>query len=171
MRHVFAVFLIGSLCCGCGDDTPEPEDAPRDARAADAAHAADGGPPAELVMLLEEAITAYDGQVRAVCPCLVAAGAYPSEEECLAPYLSGPTWAECGATILAEHDSAEARAGVDCYREEWAMRAACLTDAACEPAAIEACNADIGQMACAGSNGDLLQMVLERCPDLGLLSR
>lgn len=119
--------------------------------------------------LTQRAIAAYDRQMNATCTCLVAEGMYESQEACLMLLGSGSTWADCGSQFLEEHDSSETREQMDCFVARSEKQASCVADAACKSQAVAQC-AEV-PAACAESQPGIVLELLQRCPDLGLLSR
>ncbi len=171
------------LCCAaCGDDaegdtegsSPGEDQAPSDPAdagggAADMESASSDGQANSLAASTARAVEVYDRSAEAVCTCLTQNGAHESEEDCLALMGSGETWQSCGTEVLEELDSPELRTTIACVIDRMEEQAACYERSMCEPEAMSACGGV--PIECLMTDLDILLMLLERCPDLGLLSR
>jgi hypothetical protein len=126
---------------------------------------------AQIAALVEEWGVEYDRLFAAYCECLLASDAFPTAQECLDAYGFGDSWAECSAAALSQTDAGQVFSEQDarCVIEEAAARADCMQAAGCEPEATGAC-VDISHD-CPMLSNDLVSLVLELCPDTGLLSR
>src|ERR1700712_4451725 len=128
------------------------------------ANQADASAATEIEDLTQRAIAAYDRQIKASCSCLVSAGTYPSEQACMMLLGSGPSWAGCGAKLLAEHDGPESRGQINCFIESSERQAECGNTAACDTRLAAMCSEV--PAACANSEPSLVPQLLQRCPDL-----
>jgi hypothetical protein len=120
----------------------------------------------ELREQAERAVSAFDRQIKATCECFVATGRVESEAVCIEMYASDPEWVPCAAEVLAENDSAETREQVACFGASTEKQADCVENAACDNDKLAACTTVPAQCA-----DEILPVLLERCPKLGLLSR
>jgi hypothetical protein len=168
------VVALGLVFAGCGDDKcgAGPGDNGAAAGASDDDGAADASE-SESVALLREWITAYDREIAAQCPCLVALDAFASLDECMAANGSGPTWLECVSSVVDEADAAVALADARCMVDAKVARATCIEAAGCDGAAQNDCyeQSMSANASCPPVDSALLLLVLQRCPDTGLLSR
>jgi hypothetical protein len=175
------VVTLVLVFAGCGADAEcgaLPGDGVAAASARDSAApgddgaAVDAGEPAS-VALLREWITAYDREIAALCPCLVALNAFASLDECMAANGSGPTWLECVSSVVDEADASVALADVRCMVDVKVARASCVEAAGCDDAAREVCyeQSTSSNASCPPVDSALLLLVLQRCPDTALLSR
>ncbi|MDD9936056.1 MAG: hypothetical protein OXT09_20760 [Myxococcales bacterium] len=180
MKRWTALLLL--CCVGCGDDAEpdteaEPESgdelasgrADADGGAADMESSGSDGQANSLAASTARAVEVYDRSADAVCTCLTQNGAHESEEDCLALMGSGETWQSCGTEVLEELDSPELRTTIACVIDRMEEQAACYERSMCEPEAMSACGGV--PIECLMTDLDILLMLLERCPDLGLLSR
>jgi hypothetical protein len=174
---------------GCGDDANTDENGADNVVAGQgggpADHAGHGGAAgaasdsgsasaAQTAAWAAEWIAAYDRQIAATCPCLIGVGAFPTTGDCIAALGSGPTWLECATTAVqeAEANALLNEADARCLIDGTVERAQCFEQAACEPEAMSACLSMPNQPAeCAPVDTELVNLLLEKCPDLGLLSR
>jgi hypothetical protein len=163
--------LLLAIACACGDGDSEPSP--------DAAPGAepDAAPSAVSEQTLDwaaELIRTYDRTIAASCECLVSANGFASLEDCMAALGSTPEWLECatGAIEMSDAGFMIDEANALCMIDAGEARAACLEEASCEPEAMTAC-LDMPGMpeTCPALDNDLVVLLLEKCPDLGLLSR
>jgi hypothetical protein len=148
------------VSASCGDD--------------DAAADAGRGSRGRRVEWAREWIAAYDREVGATCPCLAQLGAFASAEECMRALGSGPTWAECANEAVEASDAGGllSEEHARCLIDSRAARAGCLERAGCDADAMGVCLSMPNMPAdCPPLDADLTLLVLEHCPDLGLLSR
>jgi hypothetical protein len=151
-----AVALSGSGACG--DDEPRGAE-PR----------ADGGGRPATAELLEDWTREWDREAMANCRCFVADGRFETIEACMALHGSGPSWVECASAALESIGTDGGEFDARCLIEERARRAQCLETSACDADTIHAC---LGAgMTCPPIPTEIVVRALERCPDLGLLSR
>lgn len=123
----------------------------------------------EARTLVVDTVAAYDRQFEIQCPCYVQLGAFESVAACMMLVGSGPSWVDCATTVLEENDAPEVRQEVRCSLEQMHARNDCYEAAMCDPAMSVTCEEiDLG---CGARDTALTSLVLERCPDLGLLSR
>jgi hypothetical protein len=168
------VIALGLVSAGCGDAEcgAGPVDNIAAADAGGNGAIADAGE-SPSVALLREWIVAYDREIAALCPCLVALDAFASLDECMTANGSGPTWLECVSSVVEEADASVALADARCMVDAKVVRATCVEAAACDDAAREVCyeQSMSAGAACPPIDADLLLLVLQRCPDTALLSR
>jgi len=123
----------------------------------------------EVRALVADTVDAYDRQFEIQCPCYVQLGAFESVESCMTLVGSGPDWVDCATEVLEENDSPEVRQEVRCSLEQTRAQSDCYEEAMCDLGMSAECQQiDLG---CEERDNPLLLLVLERCPDLGLLSR
>jgi hypothetical protein len=163
--------IVAVLClyCACSKDAKakrEP-DAAVVAHESDAAQSADAGTP--LMTLVQDEVALYDRRIRASCPCLVASGAYQTEQECLDLGLSGPDWVDCATKALADYDNPDTRAQSQCFTRFLTQVAECTEAAACDQDKLANCGAPDPD--CLASQSTRINLILAACPDFGLLSR
>ena len=185
LRRVFVYLVLVTL--GCGGDTdaasgdagnaePGKPDASKPVAAPDAADAGRNHATADprIVAWATDWIAAWDRQVDATCACFVMPGAFASVEDCTAALGSGPTWLECSTQAVANADAGSAldEAGARCLIDGLNARASCLEAAGCGTTAMSDCYSTPDRPdGCAAPDSDLVVLLLEQCPDLGLLSR
>jgi hypothetical protein len=129
----------------------------------------DEGEPASRMALAEQLVIEFDRSTTTHCECFVLIGAYASVDECVRLLGSGPDWAECGVKVLEDADGALDVEDPQCIIDDAAARADCLEAAKCDPSAVAACQEMREE--CAILPADLVNALLEACPDTGLLSR
>jgi hypothetical protein len=158
------------LCCACHDDDARDAPPTGDAGTSESLPTAsmDAGQ-TPLIVLVRSEIELYDRRIRASCPCLVASGAYQSEQECFRFGLSGPDWAECATRALATFDSPTTREQSQCYLRFLADAAECTEAAACDEGKLATCGTP--DLDCLALQNERLNLILTACPDFGLLSR
>ena len=94
-------------------------------------------------------------------------GAYESVEECVKLVAAGPEWAECASRALAEKIDTLSLDQARCVVDRLGKRADCVESSECSEVTL--CAGDPGE--CALTDTDAVNVVLEACPDTGLLSR
>jgi hypothetical protein len=179
--YVRSLLLAAVLVGACGDDD---DDHGRDGRgmldgSADSARDAapssrDSGRPAantavvaEYRAILDDWIVQWDRLARYACDCFVASGAYDSVEGCLALTASGPTWSECASETLAAYDENIDRDDARCVVGQLGDRADCLETVECSD--LTPCD-EVGRE-CPMTSNELVTLILQACPDTGLLGR
>jgi hypothetical protein len=151
--HAVAV----AIAIGCSDNSQGRE-------------TADGASPTtELRGLVAAAITAYDRQVVASCPCYVKSAAYESTEECAMWLKSEPDWVSCATAALEELDSPELRRALRCLETRSDANTQCLAPKSCDDEARSDCMKSVLQ--CFTDNGAAIVHLDLACPDISLLPR
>jgi hypothetical protein len=185
LRCVFVCLVVVSL--GCGGDTdaasldagnaePAKADAGKPVAAPDTDDAGrnHATPDPQVVAWTMDWIAAWDRQAAATCACLVMPGSFASAEDCMAALGSGPTWLECSTQAVANADAGSAldEAGARCLIDSLDARASCLEEAGCGTSAMSDCYSTPDRLdGCEAPDSDLVVLLLDQCPDLGLLSR
>lgn len=182
VRSCVHALLMTLVVVACGDDDdgdhdPRSDEGGRDASAGhrrDGSTTRDGGREpadpkvvAEYRELLDDWVMQWDRIADASCACFAMLDIYESVEECVALVSSGPDWAECASEALAERDDDLNRDDARCIIEQLGLRADCVESRECSE--ITMCEPNID--ACPLADSALVNVVLEACPDTGLLSR
>jgi hypothetical protein len=135
----------------------------RDAAATSDAQAADAGADAsvqtELRARLIELLREVEREASSRCPCLVATGEYPSEQDCLETVAFKPGWEECVEYVPVPAASDDA---LSCALQELKRRNDCLSPAVCDRTLLGMCRATT--IECPKLDPEVLARVLQWCP-------
>jgi hypothetical protein len=130
----------------------------------------DGGDEPSRASLIDQLLVDFDRQAAAQCECLVLAGAYATQDACMVDFGAGADWAECAEMLFADGTLEWDPETAHCIVDKGEMTASCMEANECGTLEFYECAINPDEDPCP-LGADLINVVLERCPDTGLLSR